>query len=102
MMLLDSLSCPCITGPIALNKILGLFLVLLQVGTSRYFLGIHTKLLSPTPGVRPRQAERRFVDFSLFQVGTALSADWMRPSRWRNSSAASATKSIPSRPPATP
>src|SRR5262245_57029112 len=34
------------------------------------------------PGVRTNQAERRFVTFDvLCKVGTALSADWMRPSR---------------------
>ena len=33
------------------------------------------------PGVRPNQAERRFVAFVFVKVGTALSADWMRPSR---------------------
>jgi hypothetical protein len=34
-------------------------------------------------GVRSGQAERRFVTFELFEwVGTALSADWMRPSRF--------------------
>src|SRR5262245_15924640 len=34
------------------------------------------------PGVRTNQAERRFATFDLFcKVGTALSADWMRPSR---------------------
>src|SRR5262245_25127799 len=34
------------------------------------------------PGVRTYQAERRFVTFDeLCKVGTALSADWMRPSR---------------------
>ena len=32
------------------------------------------------PGVRTNQAERRFVSFkSILWVGTALSADWMRP-----------------------
>jgi hypothetical protein len=37
------------------------------------------------PGVRLNQAERRFKAFVvLLKVGTALSADWMRPSRyWR-------------------
>jgi hypothetical protein len=35
------------------------------------------------PGVRPIQAERRFVAFaSYWWVGMALSADWMRPKRW--------------------
>jgi hypothetical protein len=34
------------------------------------------------PGVRTNQAERRFVTFNILGwVGTALSADWMRPSR---------------------
>lgn len=33
------------------------------------------------PGVRPNQAERRFVASLFGGVGTALSADWMRPSR---------------------
>jgi hypothetical protein len=34
------------------------------------------------PGARTGQAERRFVTFELLKwVGTALSADWMRPSR---------------------
>src|SRR5262245_14805151 len=34
------------------------------------------------PGVRMYQAERRFVTFDLLcKVGTALPADWMRPSR---------------------
>jgi hypothetical protein len=36
------------------------------------------------PGVRTSQAERRFVAFArLWKVGTALSADWRRPSRSR-------------------
>jgi len=34
------------------------------------------------PGVRPIQAESRFVALVvLLQVGTALSADWVRPAR---------------------
>jgi len=34
------------------------------------------------PGVRPAQAERRFVTFGFtVKVGTALSADWLRPLR---------------------
>jgi hypothetical protein len=46
----------------------------------------HTKLLSRCAlNVRTDQAERRFVNMSTAKVGTALSADWMRPSRWNDS-----------------
>ena len=65
------------------DEVLCLFLILFEVGTSAYVFGIHYDLPFVTaPGVRPNQAERRFVTFeTLRQVGTALSADWMRPSR---------------------
>jgi hypothetical protein len=56
-----------------------LFLVLIEIGTGRQLSGGHTNLLSRTPGVRPHQAERRFVAFNCRGVGTALSADWKRP-----------------------
>ena len=67
----------------AFEEVLGLFFILLQAGVSRQFFGIHCELsFMSMPGVRPNQAERRFVTFvARFQVGTALSADWMRPLR---------------------
>jgi hypothetical protein len=47
------------------------------------------------PGVRPNQAERRFVTFEMKRkVGTALSADWMRPSRCSQRIAVRRAKSI--------
>ena len=67
----------------AFEEVLGLFFILLQAGVSRQFFGIHCELsFVVVPGVRTNQAERRFVTFVLlFKVGTALSADWMRPLR---------------------
>jgi hypothetical protein len=63
------------------EEVLRLFFVMLQAGVSRQFFAIHSELsFVVAPGVRPNQAERRFVTFVvLFKVGTALSADWMRP-----------------------
>jgi hypothetical protein len=47
------------------------------------------------PGVRPNQADRRFVTFEMNRkVGTALSADWMRPSRYSQRIAVRQAKSI--------
>src|SRR5579883_2172228 len=67
----------------AFEEVFRLFFILLQAGASRQFFGIHSELsFVAVPGVRPNQAERRFVTFVLlFKVGTALSADWMRPLR---------------------
>jgi hypothetical protein len=69
----------------AFEEVLGLFFILLQAGVSRYFFRIHFELsFMVAPGVRPDQAERRFVTFTVLctiKVGTALSADWMRPLR---------------------
>jgi len=67
----------------AFEELLRLFFILLQAGVRRQFFGIHCELsFVVVPGVRPNQAERRFVTFILlFKVGTALSADWMRPLR---------------------
>jgi hypothetical protein len=56
-----------------------LLLVLIEIWTVGQVSNGHTNLLSRTPGVRPYQAERRFVAFNCRGVGTALSADWKRP-----------------------
>jgi hypothetical protein len=61
------------------EQLLRLFLVLIEMRTGGQLSGRHTNLLSRTPGVRPHQAERRFVAFNCRGVGTALSADWKRP-----------------------
>ena len=52
-------------------------------GSSRS--GIRSSFQSVRLGVRMGQAERRFVRIVEAKVGTALSADWMRPSRFPQS-----------------
>jgi hypothetical protein len=44
------------------DEIFSLLAILLQAGMGWDGLGFHTKLLSKLPGVRTRQAERRFVE----------------------------------------
>jgi hypothetical protein len=70
-----------LSGANAFQQLLRLFLVLIEIRTGGKLSAGHTNLLSRTPGVRPSQAERRFVPFNCGRVGTALSADWKRPSR---------------------
>ena len=67
----------------AFEQVLRPFFILMQARVSRQFFGIHCELsFMVVPGVRANQAERRPVTFVvLFKVGTALSADWMRPLR---------------------
>jgi hypothetical protein len=75
-----------LAGNSGFEKFFGLFLVLFDTGVVRQDLVGHTKLLSRCAwNVRTDQAERRFVNMSTAKVGTALSADWMRPSRWNDS-----------------
>src|SRR5262249_10539041 len=83
--------CPRLYGrgvvrPARGHQVLCQFSVLLEVGSRRerqrvLRIRVHTNLLSCAPGVRSCQAERRFVLFEREWVGTALSADWMRPVR---------------------
>src|SRR6516164_4083892 len=72
--------CTRLARPTCLLEVFCELLVLLEVGTRWKRKCVrHTNLLS-LPGVRTNQAERRFVTFGVFGwVGTALSADWMRP-----------------------
>jgi hypothetical protein len=71
-----------LSGSSGFQKFFGLFLILFDAGVVRQALIGHTKLLSRYAwNVRTDQAERRFVNMSTAKVCTALSADWMRPSR---------------------
>ena len=68
-----------VAAPPLLQKVFGLFTVLLEVWTRGEEAGGHTNLLSQRLCVRPNQAERRFALGCRNRVGTALSADWRRP-----------------------
>src|SRR5215467_12331222 len=96
MAILDSLKRLRIPGLARFDQVLRLLFVLIEIGASGQLFGGHYDLpFVNAPGVRPNQAERRIVTFvELCKVGTALSADWMRPSRGENSSAQQWGKSI--------
>src|ERR1700722_437409 len=72
-----------------LQQVFGAFLVIVEAGARReresvLRIGEHTKLLSQLPGVRTEIRLKEGSSFrSMMQVGTALSADWRRPSRSR-------------------
>src|SRR5262249_37427035 len=64
----------------ALRRSLACFLYCSRLGWRGSSRDSITTFLSFVPGVRSNQAERRSVAFkNTLEVGTALSADWMRP-----------------------
>jgi hypothetical protein len=82
VMFAQARQCGRLSGGSGTEKLFSLLLVLLEAGTVRQDTVGHTKLLSRCAwNVRTDQAERRFVKLQKPKVGTALSADWMRPSR---------------------